>query len=82
MTTKAVDMDTHILAKVSQIAGQYGVHIGTNLDSEIQAENFENVGKLVHFKLEVEYFLNTLNLMSFTIGTRYNPYEVVIRWRE
>lgn len=81
MTTKAVDLNSHILAQISQIAGQYGVHIGTNQTGVITTDNFQNAGKMAAFKLDVEDFLNTLKLASFTITTTYNPYEARISWR-
>ena len=81
MTTK-VDLQSKILAHVSQIAGNYGVHIGTNLNSEIMAENFENAGKLTAFIFDVDKFMKTLKLRSFSINTTYNPYEVKINWRD
>ena len=82
MTTITTDLNSKILANISLIAGEYQVYIGQNVQTgEITAENFENAGRLVHFKNAVEDFLNSLNLRGFSINTRYNPYEVSISWR-
>jgi hypothetical protein len=82
MVTTA-NLNSKILTNISLIAGKYQVYIGQNVQTqEISADNFGSVSILIAFNNDVESFLNTLNLRSFSIRTQYNPYRIIISWRQ
>lgn len=79
MTTAT--LNSKIFFEVVNIANKYGVHVGQNVQTgQITAENFQDAGRLVHFKNEVEDYLNSLYLKRLCLTTSYNPYCVRIRW--